>query len=228
MIEEVILNYLRKNAFSCYMSMPEKPSGNFCILEKTGDSPDEGIYTATLAGQSYGSSTYWELVGPEQFTYGALQPWSNRGPSGLGDVDPDLVCVGAWGFGSTPLNRAMNGQGAYDLFGGTSMSSPLCTGVAALVYDSFHEAHGRWPTWQEATDILNNSAHDRAYPPLARAAATTAALRASPTPPGLPAYMTPSQWQVGDYRGDAQTPGFPAIVHPGDSVSLPLTVHNPT
>ena len=58
MIEEVILNYLRKNAFSCYMSMPEKPSGNFCILEKTGDSPDEGIYTATLAVQSYGDSDY--------------------------------------------------------------------------------------------------------------------------------------------------------------------------
>lgn len=53
MIEEVILNYLRENAFSCYMSMPEKPSGNFCILEKTGDSPDEGIYTAMLAVQSY-------------------------------------------------------------------------------------------------------------------------------------------------------------------------------
>ena len=52
MIEEVILNYLRENAFSCYMSMPEKPSGNFCILEKTGDSPDEGIYTAMLAVQS--------------------------------------------------------------------------------------------------------------------------------------------------------------------------------
>lgn len=58
MIEEAILNYLRENAFSCYMSMPEKPSGNFCILEKTGDSPDEGIYTATLAVQSYGSSDY--------------------------------------------------------------------------------------------------------------------------------------------------------------------------
>ena len=58
MIEEVILNYLRENAFSCYMSMPEKPSGNFCILEKTGDSPDEGIYTATLAVQSYGSSDF--------------------------------------------------------------------------------------------------------------------------------------------------------------------------
>ena len=58
MIEEIILNYLRENAFPCYMSMPENPSGNFCILEKTGDSPDEGIYTATLAVQSYGSSDY--------------------------------------------------------------------------------------------------------------------------------------------------------------------------
>ena len=53
MIEEVILNYLRENAFSCYMSMPEEPSGNFCILEKTGDSSDEGIYTATLAVQQH-------------------------------------------------------------------------------------------------------------------------------------------------------------------------------
>ena len=61
MIEEAILNYLRENAFSCYMSMPEKPSGNFCILEKTGDSPDEGIYTATLAVQSYGSSTEYNF-----------------------------------------------------------------------------------------------------------------------------------------------------------------------
>ena len=49
MIEEVILNYLRENAFSCYMSMPEKPSGNFCVLEKTGSSYEDGIFTATLA-----------------------------------------------------------------------------------------------------------------------------------------------------------------------------------
>ena len=33
MIEEIILNYLRKKAFTCYMSMPENPSDNFCILE---------------------------------------------------------------------------------------------------------------------------------------------------------------------------------------------------
>ena len=76
MIEEAILNYLRENAFSCYMSMPEKPSGNFCILEKTGDSPDEGIYTATLAVQSYGSSDF-SAARLSHFVYSRqCQSWS--------------------------------------------------------------------------------------------------------------------------------------------------------
>ena len=49
MIEETIQNYLRENAFPCYLSVPEKPSGNFCVLEKTGSSYKDGIFTATLA-----------------------------------------------------------------------------------------------------------------------------------------------------------------------------------
>ena len=55
MIEEIIQNYLRENAFPCYLSVPEKPSGNFCVLEKTGSDYEDGIFTATLAVQSYGS-----------------------------------------------------------------------------------------------------------------------------------------------------------------------------
>lgn len=35
-----------------------KPSGNFCILEKTGSDYEDGIYTSTLAVQSYGSSDF--------------------------------------------------------------------------------------------------------------------------------------------------------------------------
>ena len=58
MIEEIILNYLRENGFPCFMSVPENPSGNFCVLEKTGSGCDEGIYTATLAVQSYGGTDY--------------------------------------------------------------------------------------------------------------------------------------------------------------------------
>ena len=43
MIEEIILNYLRENAFPCYLSVPENPSGNFCVLEKTGSGCDEAF-----------------------------------------------------------------------------------------------------------------------------------------------------------------------------------------
>ena len=58
MIEEIIQNYLRENAFPCSLSVPEKPSGKFCVLEKTGSSYEDGIFTATRAVQSYGSSDY--------------------------------------------------------------------------------------------------------------------------------------------------------------------------
>lgn len=58
MIEEIIQNYLRERAFPCYLSVPEKSSGNFCVLEKTGSGCEDGVFTATLAVQSYGSSDF--------------------------------------------------------------------------------------------------------------------------------------------------------------------------
>lgn len=58
MIEKIIQDYLRKSGFSCYMSVPENPSGNFCVLERTGTGHSTGLFSATLAVQSYGSSTY--------------------------------------------------------------------------------------------------------------------------------------------------------------------------
>ena len=53
MIEEIILNYLRESGFPCYLSVPEEPSGNFVVLDKTGSDHDEGLFHATLAVQSY-------------------------------------------------------------------------------------------------------------------------------------------------------------------------------
>ena len=221
--------------FAQYLNINYAPNTTFLAATGNGGpgygtttTPNGGTILKVGASTSYGSSTYFELVKPDQFTYGAIQPWSNRGPSGLGDIDPDLVCVGAWGFAATPLNRAFNGQGGYDLFGGTSMSSPVCTGILATSYQAFKEAHGRWPTWQEARDILSNGAHDLGYNALAQGAGNADAMRSAAIAAGDAAYVTPSQWQVGDYRGDVLTPGFPAIVHPGDTVSTPLTFHNPT
>lgn len=59
MIEEILLDYLSgKLIVPCYMSVPEHPSGNFCVLEKTGSGYKDGLFFATLAVQSYGSSDY--------------------------------------------------------------------------------------------------------------------------------------------------------------------------
>lgn len=57
MIEKILLDYLSDALLvPCYVSMPEKPSGSFCVLEKTGSGPDDGLNHATIAVQSYGTS----------------------------------------------------------------------------------------------------------------------------------------------------------------------------
>ena len=53
MIEEIIQNYLRESGFPCYLSVPEEPSGNFVVLDKTGSGHDEGLFHATLAQLSH-------------------------------------------------------------------------------------------------------------------------------------------------------------------------------
>ena len=58
MIEESIQNYLRENGSPCYMSVPENPSGNFCVLDKTGSGCEDSVFRATLAVQSYGKTKY--------------------------------------------------------------------------------------------------------------------------------------------------------------------------
>lgn len=56
MIEKILLDYLSDALpVPCYVSMPEKPSGSFCVLEKTGSGPDDGLNHATIAVQSYGT-----------------------------------------------------------------------------------------------------------------------------------------------------------------------------
>lgn len=56
MIERILQDYLTENAFPCHLSMPEHPSGNFCILQKTGSDYSDGLFSATVAVQSYGKT----------------------------------------------------------------------------------------------------------------------------------------------------------------------------
>lgn len=58
MIERILQDYLTENAFPCYLSMPEHPSGSFCILQKTGSGLDDGLFSATMTVQSYGKTKF--------------------------------------------------------------------------------------------------------------------------------------------------------------------------
>ncbi len=196
--------------------------------------PNGGTIIDVGASTSYGSSTIFELVEPEQFTYGDIQPWSNRGPGALGDIAPDIVAVGAWGTAALPLNSALlmekgNGQVAYDLFGGTSMATPVAAGNLALVYQAFKARHNRWPTWSEATSILLSSANDLGYDVLTQGAGNVNADRATDIASGAASdssyWLEPAQWVAGSYRGTNYL-AFPNILHPGDTVSRVFTIHN--
>ncbi len=190
--------------------------------------PDGGSVIDVGASTSYGSLLYFEVVTPTQFTYGDVQPWSNRGPGTLGDVAPDVVAVGAWGTGANPLNIYYgNGQAAYDSFGGTSMATPVAAGNLALVYQAFRAKHGRWPTWQEAKAIFLNAAHDLGYDVLTQGSGNVDANRGTDIAAGMNYgyWVEPAQWIAGNYRGN-EYPAFPSIMFPGQSAVKTFTVHN--
>ena len=63
MIEEIVLNYLKEMLdVEVYMEIPEDMPENFVVLEKTGSSVEDHIYSATFAIQSYGKGIYEAMV----------------------------------------------------------------------------------------------------------------------------------------------------------------------
>lgn len=70
--------------------------------------------------------------------YDDIAEFSSRGPTAIGDVKPEVMSIGAYGFVPQPPNtkHVENATGAFGLFGGTSMSAPLTAGVAALVIEA--------------------------------------------------------------------------------------------
>ena len=73
--------------------------------------------------------------------YDDVAEFSSRGPSLLGDVKPEVMSVGAYGFVPLPPNtkHAPNATGAFGLFGGTSMAAPLVSAAAALVMEGLKD-----------------------------------------------------------------------------------------
>ncbi len=66
--------------------------------------------------------------------------WSSRGPNALGRMKPDLVAPGAYALAPTAvMNGLGDGSRAVDIFGGTSMATPVVAGSIAQILQFMKE-----------------------------------------------------------------------------------------
>ncbi len=73
--------------------------------------------------------------------YDDIADFSSKGPTALGDIKPDLLATGAYGYTPYTVNakHMLNSKHAWGVFGGTSMSSPLTAGMLALVIQALKD-----------------------------------------------------------------------------------------
>jgi len=179
---------------------------------------------------SVGAATeYWSFESIrdlDQILWGDVQPWSNRGPNAVGQVDPDVVAIGAWGSGDLALNEWGDGASAWIVWGGTSMSTPIAAGVTALMYQAYIGANGIAPTSALAREIMMSSARNLNYDPLVQGAGMVNAERATELASKTKGILvSPTFWTAGNYLG-AEYSAFAKIMHPGDTATKTFTLTN--
>jgi hypothetical protein len=174
-----------------------------------------------------GASTSMRTYEPANYTtWGDVIPWSDRGPTAMGQVDPDILSVGAYGSGDVTLNQVNNGNSAWGMWGGTSMATPVAAGIMSLLYESYTEAHGQYPDSATAREIIMSSADNIHYDAMVQGAGIANASRAVQLANeryGVEA--SPSFWTAGDYRG-THYDAFANILFPGGNSSKIFQVSN--
>src|SRR5437763_699424 len=156
---------LALGSVGCCRRAPGNGGPGYGTVTTPGGSP--ASITVGAATQYGETVTFEPITSTDRITWGDVQPWSNRGPSQLGQPKPDVVAVGAWGTGDVPINMVTPHDGtiAYDIWGGTSMATPVGAGITALVYQAYRARYGTWPTAETVRSLLKSSADDLNYDP---------------------------------------------------------------
>ena len=202
----------------------------------TVTAPGTGWNVITVgASTSYNAATPFPVGASDagaHSTFGDVQPWSNRGPSTLGQVKPDVVTVGAWASGDGALNSFGGRTSPWAVWGGTSLSAPATAGILALVKEAFYDTFGPPMEGFLAKAFLMAGADNIHYDPLVMGAGLTNALqsvrRAAAIDGIVPIDLTgfpASQWPAGDFRGTVY-PAFPRLMYPGTNNTTTFSLGN--
>ncbi len=187
------------------------------------------------ASTEYGSTGWDNIRYMDQITYNDITPFSNRGPSARDGAGIDVVAGGAYAAGAEELNYytasfwgVYNGNLSWDSWGGASRSTPVATGVLALIYQAYFQANHTWPTYDQARALLMASATDLNYDVYTQGAGSVNADRGTLIASGeYGVFPDLSSWTPGNYRG-VDYPSFAKLVEPGKRYSQEVTLTNPS
>ncbi|HYG59188.1 MAG TPA: S8 family serine peptidase, partial [Symbiobacteriaceae bacterium] len=152
------------------------------------------------------------LAQGNQWTADQLASFSSLGPSADGRLKPEIMAPGAFDWGLAPVAGAEEGT-SFQLFGGTSQAAPLMAGAAALVYQAFHKARGRFPTPDELVRIACSTADDLGLPAHMQGSGRVNALRAV-------------QAVLGQSQAITASLPAPVVALPGNEATVAVEVTN--
>jgi len=165
--------------------------------------------------------------------YGDIAPFSSRGPNALGQPGPDVLAIGHGGLAGIPTNSVpsflgtFDGQEAWDLFGGTSMSAPIVAGILALMLDGYAQAHGgAMPSAELAISVLKTTADDVMQETISQGAGWANAFRAVKAMMDMEGVVADvHEWVAGDYGG-VHRDMFVNLLRAGASNTTGITLTN--
>src|SRR6478609_235636 len=143
----------------------------------TAPTPSQGISVG--ASTQFGATGWDSITKYSQVVDNDIAPFSNRGPGATGKPGVDLVADGSYSAGDATLNTVMDGQLAWETWGGTSRSTPVATAATALVYQAWRKSHaGQTPNAAAAKTALKSSTTDLGYDTFTQGAGSLNAGRA--------------------------------------------------
>src|SRR5205823_14552163 len=92
-------------------------------------------------------------------------------------------------------------------WGGTSRSTPVAVGAAALVYQAYNQAHGSFPKEPQVKTFLKSGANDLGYDSFTQGAGSLDAGRAAAAAAGTGTSVSPDEGRPGTPRGSPRRPG---------------------